>query len=257
VANGAASEFGLSGRTYIVTGAGRGLGRAMALAIAAAGGGVVAVARTEAQLKETAALDPAGRVIPLPADVADIEHADQLIASARTAARGPLDGIVHAAGTQYRAPAAAVPVAAWRDLMAIHLDAPFFLSTALHRDQLRDDRPGTHLFIGSLTSARGIANIAPYAAAKSALLGVIRTLAVEWAASGTRVNGIAPGYFHTELTADLFADPDRAAWVLDRVPMGRLGDPADLAGAIVFLLSPASGYITGQLLPVDGGWLAG
>jgi NAD(P)-dependent dehydrogenase (short-subunit alcohol dehydrogenase family) len=135
---------------------------------------------------------------------------------------------VHAAGTQYRAPATAVPVAAWRDLMAIHLDATFFLSTALHRDQLRDG-----------------------------LLGVIRTLAVEWAASGTRVNGIAPGYFRTELTADLFADPDRAAWVLDRVPMGRLGDPADLAGAVVFLLSSASGYITGQLLPVDGGWLAG
>lgn len=161
MANEAASEFGLSGRTYIVTGAGRGLGRAMALAIAAAGGGVVAVARTEAQLKETAALDPAGGVIPLPADVADIEHADQLIVSARAAAGGPLDGIVHAAGTQYRAPATAVPVAAWRDLM------------------------------------------------------------------------------------------------LDRVPMGRLGDPADLAGAVVFLLSPASGYITGQLLPVDGGWLAG
>ena len=160
----AASGFGLSGRTYVVTGAGRSLGRAMALAIAAAGG-VVAVARTEAQLKETAALDPAGRVIPLPADVADIEHADQLIARARAA--------------------------------------------------------------------------------------------VEWAASGTRVNGIAPGYFRTELTADLFADPDRAAWVLDRVPMGRLGDPADLAGAVVFPLSPASGYITGQLLPADGGWLAG
>ena len=141
--------------------------------------------------------------------------------------------------------------------MAIHLDAPFFLSTALHRDQLGDGRRGAHVFIGSLTSARGIANIAPYAAAKSALLGVIRTLAVEWATSGTRVNGIAPGYFRTELTADLFADRDRAAWVLDRIPMGRLGDPADLAGAVVFLLSPASGYITGQLLPVDGGWLAG
>ena len=139
--NEAASGFGLSGRTYVVTGAGRSLGRAMALAIAAAGG-VVAVARTEAQLKETAALDPAGHVIPLPADVSDIEHADQLIARARAA-------------------------------------------------------------------------------------------------------------------ADLFADPDRAAWVLDRVPMGRLGDPADLAGAVVFPLSPASGYITGQLLPADGGWLAG
>jgi NAD(P)-dependent dehydrogenase (short-subunit alcohol dehydrogenase family) len=95
VANEAASEFGLSGRTYIVTGAGRGLGRAMALAIAAAD--------------------------------------------------GPQDGIVHAAGTQYRAPATAVTVAAWRDLMAIHLDAPFFLSTALHRDQLRDGQPGTHV----------------------------------------------------------------------------------------------------------------
>jgi NAD(P)-dependent dehydrogenase (short-subunit alcohol dehydrogenase family) len=254
--NEAASRLDLSGRTYIVTGAGRGLGRAMALAVAAAGGGVVAVARTAEQLAETAALGPAGRVIPLCADVADVEHADQLIARA-TAAAGPLDGIVHAAGTQYRAPATAVPVAAWRDLMAVHLDAPFFLSTALHRDMQQAGRPGVHVFIGSLTSARGIANIAPYAAAKSALLGLIRTLAVEWAASGTRVNGIAPGYFRTELTADLLADPERASWVLDRIPMGRLGEPADLAGAVLFLLSPASGYVTGQLLPVDGGWLAG
>jgi len=254
--NEAARRVDLSGRTYIVTGAGRGLGRAMALSIAAAGGSVVAVARTAEQLKETAALDPADRVVPLCADVADIEHAEQLIARARAAA-GPLDGIVHAAGTQYRAPAIAVPVAAWRELMAVHLDAPFFLSTSLHRDMLRDGRSGAHIFIGSLTSARGIANIAPYAAAKSALLGLIRTLAVEWAASGTRVNGIAPGYFRTELTADLLADPGRASWVLDRIPMGRLGEPADLAGAVLFLLSPASGYITGHLLPVDGGWLAG
>jgi 2-dehydro-3-deoxy-D-gluconate 5-dehydrogenase len=97
--------------------------------------------------------------------------------------------------------------------------------------------------------ARGIANIAPYAAAKSALLGVIRTLAVEWAASGTRVNGIAPDYFHTELTADLFADPHRAARVLDRAPMGRLGERADLAGAVVFLLAPRPATSPGSCCP--------
>jgi 2-dehydro-3-deoxy-D-gluconate 5-dehydrogenase len=251
-----AGLFGLSGMNIVVTGAGRGLGRAMALAIAAAGAGVAAVARTGADVSQTAALDPAGRTVPLPGDVADLGQADHLIAQAR-ALLGPLDGIVHAAGVQYRAPAADVPVSAWRDLTTVHLDAPFFLSTALHRDQARDARPGVHLFIGSLTSARGIRDIAPYAAAKSGLLGIIRTLAVEWAATGSRVNGIAPGYFRTDLTAALLADAGRARWILDRIPMGRLGEPGDLAGTAVFLLSPASAYITGQMLSVDGGWLAG
>ncbi|HUC25244.1 MAG TPA: SDR family oxidoreductase [Streptosporangiaceae bacterium] len=248
--------FDLSGRNFIVTGAGRGLGRGMALAVAAAGAGVVAVARTMNQVNETASADPTGRTIALPADVADLGGADQLIAQAQEMI-GPLDGIVHAAGVQHRAPADEVSVSSWRNLTTVNLDAPFFLSTALHRSHLRDGLSGAHVFIGSLASVRGLANIAPYAASKSGVLGIVRTLAVEWASSGTRVNGIAPGYFRTHLTADLFSDAERAAWVLDRIPLGRLGEPGDLAGAVVFLLSASSAYVTGHVLAVDGGWLAG
>jgi NAD(P)-dependent dehydrogenase (short-subunit alcohol dehydrogenase family) len=113
------------------------------------------------------------------------------------------------------------------------------------------------VFVGSLASHLGIRGIGAYAASKSGLLGVIRTLAVEWAPSGTRVNGVAPGYFRTELTASLLDDPERAAWVHSRIPMGRLGTADDLSGAVIFLLSDAAAYLTGQMVTVDGGWTAG
>lgn len=247
--------FDLTGRSIMVTGAGRGLGQSFALTAAAAGARVVAVSRTAEQLRRTAELDPAGRVIPVPWDVGEVGQADALVRQAEGLA-GPLSGVVHAAGVQHRELAAGFSVEAWRTVTAVDLDAPFFLSTALYRAQKERGQGGAHVFIGSLTSSIGLSRTSAYSASKSALLGIVRTLAVEWAPSGVRVNCLAPGYFKTALTADLFADSERAAWVLSRIPMGRLGVAADLAGAVIFLLSDASAYVTGQLLNVDGGWLA-
>jgi NAD(P)-dependent dehydrogenase (short-subunit alcohol dehydrogenase family) len=193
---------------------------------------------------------------PLPWDVADVDQAGALIERAEDLA-GPLHGVVHAAGIQHRALAANFSVEAWRQVTAVDLDAPFFLSTALYRRQAERAQGGVHVFIGSLASSIGLSRTSAYAASKSGLVGIVRTLAVEWAAAGIRVNCLAPGYFKTALTADLFADAERAAWVLSRIPMGRLGTAGDLTGAVVFLLSEASAYVTGHVLNVDGGWLAG
>jgi NAD(P)-dependent dehydrogenase (short-subunit alcohol dehydrogenase family) len=164
---------------------------------------------------------------------------------------------VHGAGIQKRQPASEFSVADWRGVLNVNLEAPFFLSTSVFRSQRARGAVGSHIFVGSLSSSLGLANAAAYAASKSGTLGVVRTLAVEWASAGVRVNCLGPGYFATALTADLFDDEARAQWVLSRIPMQRLGTADDLAGAVVFLLSDASSYITGQLLNIDGGWLAG
>lgn len=250
-------NFSLTGHTVLVTGAGRGLGQAMATAAAAAGAVVVGVARSRAELGQTADVvaRAGGRLLAIPWDVADIERLPALVEAARAAA-GDIHGVVHAAGVQLRKPSADITVAEWRQLMSVNLEAPFFLSLAVAA-QHAAGAGASHVFVGSLTSSIGIARVVPYAASKSGVLGIVRGLAVEWAEEGIRVNAVAPGYFKTALTAQVFADPERAAWVESRIPMRRIGVPSDLDGAIVFLLSDASAYITGQLLNVDGGWLAG
>ncbi|MBS1894914.1 MAG: SDR family oxidoreductase [Actinobacteria bacterium] len=250
------APFALDGKVVLVTGAGRGLGQGMALAIAAAGGHVVAVARTGSQLAETVAAAAGNSISPLEWDLSELDSIEGLVATAAESA-GPLWGVVHAAGVQHRSPAVDVSVEDWRRVLALDLEVPFFLSTALRRHQERAGIAGSHVFVGSLTSTLGIAGIAPYAASKSGLLGVVKTLAVEWAAAGTRVNAVAPGYYETQLTAAAFEDADRAAWIRSRIPMGRLGRAEDLGGAVTFLLSDASAYITGQSIAVDGGWTAG
>jgi 2-dehydro-3-deoxy-D-gluconate 5-dehydrogenase len=250
------SPFDLTGQSVLVTGAGRGLGRGMALAAAAAGAQVVAVARTATELDETAALSEGTQVVPLVWDMADLEGIDALVAKAEDLL-GPLHGVVHAAGVQRRKPAIELSLEDWRYVTTVDLEAPFFLSTSIHRSQLRHGLAGSHVFVGSLSSFIGLRGVSAYAASKSGLLGVVRTLALEWALAGVRVNCIAPGYFETSLTSDLFANPDLVAWVRSRIPMGRIGAADDLAGALVFLLSGASKYVTGQVIAVDGGWLAG
>jgi NAD(P)-dependent dehydrogenase (short-subunit alcohol dehydrogenase family) len=253
--------FDLSGRAVLVTGAGRGLGRAMALAAVRAGARVVGVARSAGQLREAAAeaAELGGELVPLPWDVADIDRLDDLIEAA-TERVGLLTGVVHGAGIQVRAPATEIKPDQWRSLMRVNLEAPFFLSVALANRQraagVTGQTDASHIFIASLTSFIAVPDTAAYSASKSGLLGVVRSLAVEWARDGIRANAIAPGYYHTELTDALFTDPKKHAWLLSRIPMGRTGEPEDLAGATVFLLSAASRYITGQVVTVDGGWLA-
>lgn len=251
--------FDLRGKVALVTGASRGLGQGMAEGLAQAGADVVAVSRSAADLEQAAraiAAKGSGHVIPLPWDVSDVESLEALVRRVVEAC-GRLDVVLHAAGVQVRKPALEVTPAEWDLVQQVHLKAAFFLATAAAQQMRSQEGGGSIIFVASLTSMTGIPRIAPYSAAKSGILGLTRTLAVEWAPYGIRVNAIGPGYFHTQLTADLFADPERRAALEARIPMGRIGTPEDLVGAAVFLASPASSYVTGQTVFVDGGWLAG
>jgi len=252
-----ADRFSLKACRVLVTGASRGLGQGIAAALTEAGADVVGVARSESGLEETMSLTAglAGTFEARSADLTDEASLDRLVEQAWDG--GPVTGVVHAAGIQARRPAVDITRDDWRRVAAIHTEAPFFLSTSIARRQLAERVEGSHVFIGSLTSWIGLPNIAPYAASKSGVLGLTRTLAIEWAEQGIRVNAICPGYFHTALTAELFEDRARRDRLLTRIPMQRFGVADDLAGAVIYFLSAASSYVTGQVINVDGGWLAG
>lgn len=246
--------FSLDDRHVVVTGAGRGLGRAIAETVAAAGASVSLVARTESQLLETkAAIEKEGGSAQV--YLADLADFGALAELARELGAQGVDGIVHAAGVTHRADARDFEDAALAQVLTVNLEAPFVLSRELMRHR-RGDTPASHVFIGSLGSSIGLPRAVAYVASKAGILGVVRTLATEWAGEGVRVNAISPGYFRTELTAELLDQPAELARIEGRIPMGRLGQPEELGGAAVFLLSAASSYLTGQQIIVDGGWLA-
>jgi 2-deoxy-D-gluconate 3-dehydrogenase len=251
----APSSFGLSGRHIVVTGAGRGLGQGIALSAALAGATVTMVARSEDQLSSTAALaqQHGGTCHAQPADLADIGGLESLVRAIRE--RGPIDGVVHAAGVQRRKDAVDVTREDWNYVQTMNVEAPYFLSTAIARTQLADECAGSHVFVGSLNSTIALRGISPYVAAKSAVAGIARAFSAEWAQYGIRANTIGPGYFLTKLTEDVLSRPADRERILGRIPMRKLGTPADLGAMAVFLLSDASRYVTGQLLNVDGGWL--
>lgn len=253
----APEAFSLAGRHIVVTGAGRGLGQGIAVSAGLAGARVTLLARSTDQLEETAEMIRAagGEAQAYPVDLSDIGalrgHAEAIHANF-----GPIDGVAHAAGVQVRKEAVDLSVEDWRFVQTMNIDAPYFLSVAIARIQLAEGRRGSHIFIGSLNSSIGLARVSPYATSKTALLGAARSLSTEWSGRGVRVNVIGPGYFHTALTEGLLSNPADHARILGRIPMGELGTPADVGGAAVFLFSDASRYISGQLLNVDGGWLA-
>jgi len=192
---------------------------------------VVGVARSTDQLEETQQIvsELGATFHPVAFDLRDTARLAELVDRVESMV-GDVFGIVHAAGVQLRKPAVDVTLDDWAAVHQVNLDAPFFLSTALAKRQLAAQRPGSHVFLGSLTSAIGAAGVAPYCATKSGVAGVVRALAVEWASSGIRVNGIGPGYFHTALTDEPLSNPGDRARILGRIPMGRIGDPATWRG---------------------------
>ena len=174
---------------------------------------------------------------------------------AQLAALDPPVGIlINNAGTIARAPAAEHSEEAWDRVLAVNLSAPFLLARLVGAAMVRRGR-GKIVFTASMLSFQGGVNVASYTASKSAIAGLTKALANEWASSGVNVNAIAPGYIATDNTRALRDDPDRSRAILERIPAGRWGEPADLAGAVVFLASPASDYVHGTVLTVDGGWL--
>lgn len=251
-----ASLFDLTGRTALVTGGNSGIGLAMARALGMAGAAVVLVARREVELRKAAeglAAEGIGAEI-IPADLAAPDTGTRL-ASACESLGCEIDILVNAAGLNLRQPFAEVTAAAFDLHMAVHLRAPFLLTQALAPAMARRGY-GRIINIASLQSYRAFSDSAPYGAAKGGVVQLTRAIAQEWSSHGVTCNAIAPGFFPTPLTQAVFADAERAARNAAQTAIGRNGELDDLAGATVFLAAPASAYVTGQTLAVDGGFTA-
>ncbi len=248
-------RFRLDGRVAVVTGGNRGLGLGIASALAEAGADIVSIQRTDdAPALEDAVGRAGSRLLPLPLDLAADGAADEALA-ATLRQFGRVDILVNNAGVQRRAPAAEFPLADWEAVLAVDLRAVFTFCQAFGREMLTR-QGGKIINITSLLAYQGGFTVPAYAASKHAVAGLTKALCNEWARHGVNVNAIAPGYMDTEMNVALRADPERNRAIGERIPAGRWGTPADLAGAAVFLASPASDYIHGQTIVVDGGWLA-
>jgi 2-deoxy-D-gluconate 3-dehydrogenase len=250
-----AAPFDLAGRTALVTGCRRGIGKAAAVALAAAGAEIVGVSATlEPGSDVAAAVEAHGRSFrSYRCDFADRAAVYDLVAAVRQEVQR-VDILINNAGTIARAPAAEHPDELWDRVLEVNLTAQFVLARELGRDML-ERGSGKIVFIASLLSFQGGITVPGYTASKSGITGLTKALANEWAGGGVNVNAVAPGYVSTDNTQALREDADRYEQILVRIPAGRWAEPEDIAGAIVFLSSPAADYVHGAVLPVDGGWL--
>jgi 2-dehydro-3-deoxy-D-gluconate 5-dehydrogenase len=239
------TAFSLEGSRALVTGANTGIGQAIAVALAGAGAEVIAAARRDCA--ETLALMGGGREVRL--DFADPMAAGDVFADER------IDILVNNAGIIRRDDAVDFTEADWDEVIDVNLKAVFFTCQAFARAALPRGR-GKIVNIASLLSFQGGIRVPSYTASKHGVAGLTRLLANEWAAKGLNVNAIAPGYIETNNTDALRADPERSRAILERIPAGRWGRPEDIGYTAVFLAAPASDYVNGAILNVDGGWLA-
>ena len=249
------SSFSLAGQTAIVTGASRGIGQAIAVALAEAGADIVGVGSTvkSAELSR-AVVEATGRSYrSVGASLGDREDIYRAVAELHSLVGVP-DILVLAAGINSRAAAVDFPDDAWDEVLAVNLTAPFLLARELGKGMVARGS-GRIIFLGSLLSFQGGITVPAYAASKGGIASLVKGLANEWAAQGVGVNAIAPGYVQTEMNTALLANETRHRQVLERIPAGRWADASDIAGAAVFLASPAASYVHGVVLPVDGGWL--
>jgi 2-deoxy-D-gluconate 3-dehydrogenase len=246
--------FKLDGKVALVTGANTGLGQAIAIALAEAGADIVSAGRSDPADTARGVQAAGRRFFHVNADLSTTAPVQAVIDGA-VSHMGRLDILVNNAGIIQRADSLDVTEEDWDRVMDTNLKTLFFLSQACAR-HMREHRGGKIINVASLLSFQGGMRVPAYTASKSAVAGLTRALANEWAQQGICVNAIAPGYFDTNNTAALRADPVREPAILGRIPAGRWGTPCDLAGAAVFLASSASDYVHGIVLPVDGGWLA-
>ncbi|KAI7540377.1 NAD(P)-binding protein [Hortaea werneckii] len=252
--------FSLEGKTALVTGGTRGIGQAMAIALAEAGADVLLVQRDESNQATKQAIEKIGRKSQIyTADLASNESMKSLLPKVLK------DGyqihiLLNCGGIQRRHPAHQFPDDDWNEVMQVNLNAVFTLcrdvgAHMLARSPDEHGRRGSIINVGSLLTFQGGINVPAYAASKGAVGQLTKALSNQWAAQGICVNAIAPGYIATEMNTALINDEKRAASILERIPAGRWGNPEDFKGSVVYLASRASGYVSGEILTVDGGWM--
>jgi 2-deoxy-D-gluconate 3-dehydrogenase len=249
-------RFKLSGKTALVTGARRGIGKAMAVALAQAGADIVATSaemETEGSAISQEVTALGRKCWTFGCDLADRQAVYAFIEQVKRDCP-PIDILINNGGTILRKPAAEHPDEFWDKIIEIDLNAQFVLAREFGRGML-ERGGGKIVFTASLLSFQGGITVPGYAAAKGGVAQLTKALANEWAGKNVQVNAIAPGYISTDNTTALRADSVRNTAILSRIPAGRWGDADDLAGAVVFLASAASDYVSGTVLTVDGGWM--
>jgi 2-deoxy-D-gluconate 3-dehydrogenase len=247
--------FRLDGKTALITGAATGLGAAIATALSQAGA-TVAVHGNRRPATETqdAIQSAGGRAHAFQADLSSPTGAEQLFTEAK-AALGHIDILINNAGTIIRHNSEDYPLEDWLTVIQVNLTSVFQLSQLFGRDAIARKAPGKIVNIASLLSFQGGIRVPAYSASKGGVAQLTKTLANEWAPKNIQVNAIAPGYINTTNTEPLQADATRNRQILERIPAARWGEPQDIAGAALYLSVPASDYVTGTVLTVDGGWM--
>jgi len=249
------ARFRLDGRVAVVTGASSGLGARFARVLHAAGAAVAVSARRAERLEELVA--GRQRMSAHPGDVGVPEQVDELVRNV-LGLYGRIDVVVNNAGTSDAADALRQEDGDFERVLGVNLAAPYRVSRQAARAMIERELPCTIVNVASILGLRGsaVAAQAGYAASKGGLVNLTRSLAAQWAPHGIRVNALAPGWFHSEMTADMFDDPAALKWATRRTPLGRVGREDELDGALLFLASDASSFVTGHTLVVDGGWCA-
>jgi NAD(P)-dependent dehydrogenase (short-subunit alcohol dehydrogenase family) len=249
--------FNLEGKTAIIVGGSKGLGKGMATALASAGANIVIASRSQNALdKVSKEINKITGVKILPIVFNVTEKGDIIKLVKKTVVSfNRIDILVNSAGMNIRKPAEEVTEEDWDNLMDVQLKGVFFTCQEVGKVMIRQKK-GKIINIASLTSKLGLPNMIAYCSAKGGIVQMTKALATEWAKYNINVNAIGPGYYKTEQTKALFDDKEKLEGLLKRIPFGRTGLPEDLAGAIIFLASEGSNYLTGQTIYVDGGWLA-
>jgi 2-dehydro-3-deoxy-D-gluconate 5-dehydrogenase len=250
-------SFDLTGQTAVVTGASRGIGKAVAVALARHGADIIGVSSTISRNSAELAgiVEDHGRAFSaVECDLSDRQSVTDLAAHLSEI---KVDILINNAGITQRTPTLDHTDDMWDRVLQVNLTAPFVLARELGR-QMVHRGSGKIVFIGSLWTFQGGLNVVSYTASKHAIAGITKAMANEWASRGVNVNAIAPGFIETDINANLKRDlPERYEFISSRIPQGRWGQAEDIAGAAVFLSSPAADYVQGSVLAVDGGWLAG